>query len=142
MIDLENPSQVELCIFEGYKANAEVYQYSYQTHTRPVEGKIIEVRGKYGIMANEFYSGDSIKSIELLIDKDNEPVYGDLTYGTDKRGDDAYFIEIGHFSGDGWGVDDKARLGHKEPTFFRVINNGKHQKSHGWLEDNKVVQWG
>jgi hypothetical protein len=66
----------------------------------------------------------------------------DLTYGTDKRGDYAYFIEDKHILPDGWRVDDEARTGKSEAIFFRIICEGNHTKSHGWIEDNIIVQWG
>lgn len=69
-------------------------------------------------------------------------IYEDLSYGVDRRGDDAYFIDVKHFLPDGWTVDDEARTHKTEPIFFRTIINGEHNKAHGWIEDNKIVQWG
>lgn len=66
----------------------------------------------------------------------------DLSRGTDVRGDEAYFIDVKHFSQSQWEVDEEAALENDEPTFFRVIDNREQLKGHGWLEGNKVVQWG
>jgi len=66
----------------------------------------------------------------------------DLSYGIDGRGDYALFIESWHFTDDQWGVDDDARTGKTEAIFFRVLYEGLPGKGHGWIEDNKVVQWG
>jgi len=57
-------------------------------------------------------------------------------------GDYAYFIEEKHFKPDGWTIDNDARTKTKEPTFFRKIINGKQTSSHGWIVDNKIIQWG
>jgi hypothetical protein len=65
----------------------------------------------------------------------------DLTYGTDPRGDYAYFIDIRHLE-DGWTVDEEARTHKSEAIFFRLISSGEIKHQHGWIEDNKVVQWG
>jgi len=64
----------------------------------------------------------------------------DLSTDLDVRGDKAYFIEEHHFSDDEWSVDDEAAI--PGPTFFRVIFNGQQQHGHGWIEGNKVIQWG
>ena len=66
----------------------------------------------------------------------------DLTFGLDARGDYAYFIEEFHFSDDEWSVDEKAALDHDEAIFIRVIYKGEQQRGHGWLQRNKIIQWG
>lgn len=68
----------------------------------------------------------------------------DLTYGEDVRGDNALFIEGSHINNNGWELDDEAQAftEGKSPTFFRVIENGEQQSSHGWIEDGKIIQWG
>ena len=66
----------------------------------------------------------------------------DLSRGTDVRGDEAYFIEGKHFSDDEWNVDDQARTNSSDPEFFRVLENGEQQHGHGWIKDNKIIQWG
>jgi hypothetical protein len=66
----------------------------------------------------------------------------DLSYGIDIREDNAYFIEFKHILDDGWTVDDIARTNKSEPIFFRCIDEGIQQHQHGWIEYNKIVQWG
>lgn len=66
----------------------------------------------------------------------------DLSYGTDIRGDEAYFIEGKHFSEDEWSVDDQARTKSSDARFFRVLENGEQQSGHGWIDDDKIIQWG
>ena len=66
----------------------------------------------------------------------------DLTFGTDLRGDYALFIDEKHFSEDQWSVDDEVAKKANQPTFFRVIRNGKQQGGHGWVERNEIIQWG
>lgn len=68
----------------------------------------------------------------------------DLTYGEDVRGDHALFIERSHFQKNGWELDEEAYefTKNKSATFFRVIEDGEEQSSHGWIEEGKVVQWG
>jgi hypothetical protein len=65
----------------------------------------------------------------------------DLTYGTDIRGDYALFIERKHFV-DGWELDTEAKNAARGLTFFRMIENGVQQSSHGWIENDEIVQWG
>jgi len=72
---------------------------------------------------------------------DPEPLYEDLSYGLDKRRDEAMFIERYHISG--WEVDEAVKAVAGDMTvFFRVIENGLHTSSHGWIEGGKIVQWG
>jgi hypothetical protein len=74
----------------------------------------------------------------------SKPEIKDLTFGTDARGDYALFIEHFHIIGDGWDIDQEVQdaIGSSEPTFFRVLWEGKAQPSHGWIEGAKIVQWG
>ena len=65
----------------------------------------------------------------------------DLSYGVDGRGDYAYFMEEKHVISD-WKVDKKAATGSNEAIFFRLIKDGKQTRSHGWIEDDTIVQWG
>ena len=65
----------------------------------------------------------------------------DLTYGTDKRGDNALFIELKHFKNE-WELDDEAKKAAGSLTFFRVIYHGEEQGGHGWIENGEIVQWG
>jgi hypothetical protein len=65
----------------------------------------------------------------------------DLTFGIDVRGDEAFFIERRHFTGD-WTIDAEARKvlkGHSA-EFFRMIEDGEQVHSHGWIEGGKVIQ--
>ena len=64
----------------------------------------------------------------------------DLSRGYDVRGDRAYFIERRHFRG--WKVDERARTHEQDVVFFRIIENGKQTPTHGYLRDDKVIQWG
>jgi hypothetical protein len=65
----------------------------------------------------------------------------DLTFGTDKRGDDALFIDRSHING--WDVDSTVKdLIGDNLTFFRVIEDGEERSGHGWIEDGKIIQWG
>lgn len=68
----------------------------------------------------------------------------DLTYGEDVRGDHALFIERKHILNGGEDIDEEASkvTRKKGPVFFRVIENGVQQRSHGWIIDDKIVQWG
>lgn len=67
----------------------------------------------------------------------------DLSYGTDVRGDHALFIELKHILDDGWGLDEEAMsVVGNELTFFRIIEHGIQQHSHGWIEEGRIVQWG
>lgn len=69
----------------------------------------------------------------------------DLTYGDDGSGTTALFLEEKHFVSDGWKLGKKASeflKDNKEMIYFRVIKNGVQQSGHGWLEDDKVFQWG
>ena len=65
-----------------------------------------------------------------------------LTFDFDIRGDYALFIEEKHING--WELDDyvKNRFLNCEATFFRVIKDGEQTKSHGWIENGKIAQWG
>lgn len=65
--------------------------------------------------------------------------HGDISRGVDFRGDYALFIEEKHFKKDGWSLD--INIG-PEATFFRIIENGEEQTSHGWARGKKVEQWG
>ena len=80
-----------------------------------------------------------------LIDKkwkEMETRVEDLTYGTDVRGDRAYFIDEKHLHRSSWIVSEEADTGNQEPTFFRIIKLGQQMHLHGWLEGRKIVQWG
>ena len=66
----------------------------------------------------------------------------DLTFGIDVRGDEAFFIETRHFSPTG-DLDEEAKTALGSRTeFFRVLDDGEEQHSHGWIENGEVVQWG
>ena len=71
-----------------------------------------------------------------------EPLIEDLTFGTDIRGDEAFFIESFHING--WEVDSDVieALRGKGPEFCRVLENGLQRHSHGWIEDGRIIQWG
>lgn len=69
-------------------------------------------------------------------------MHEDLSYGTDKRGDNALFIEEKHFINKGWELDEEAKEAAGSLTMFRVIKNGEEQSGHGWIEDGEIVQWG
>jgi len=69
-------------------------------------------------------------------------VIADLSHGDDARGDWVYFIEGKHFSDDEWSVDDQARTNSSDPEFFRVLHNGVQEHGHGWIKDNRIIQWG
>lgn len=65
----------------------------------------------------------------------------DLTFGEDQRGDHAYFIHLKHFTGE-WEVSKAATLRRSGTHFFRCLNDKGFAHQHGWIEWNKVVQWG
>ena len=64
-----------------------------------------------------------------------------LSYGTDCRGDYAYFIENGLIMADGT-LCEEARTHTQEWVFFRMLLGGRQTPRHGWIQDNEVVQWG
>jgi len=65
----------------------------------------------------------------------------DLTTGTDIRGDEALFIEAVHI--DGWELDTEAQEAVGNSLhFFRVLDNGEQTRSHGWIENGRIIQWG
>jgi hypothetical protein len=67
----------------------------------------------------------------------------DFSKDIDIRGDYALFIESKHFTPNSdLKPEIKKRLKGCQPTFFRIIRNGKQQPSHGWIEDGEIVQWG
>lgn len=65
----------------------------------------------------------------------------DLTYGTDYRGETAFFIDDKHFVKGGLDAETKAKVGDRL-VFFRTIKKGLEQRSHGWIEGGEVIQWG
>ena len=66
----------------------------------------------------------------------------DLTYDIDVRGDYAFFIETKHFKRKGLSEAVKKELTGSRWTFFRVIENGIQQSSHGYIDGGEIVQWG
>lgn len=78
----------------------------------------------------------------------------DLTFGPDIRGDWAFFVERRHLLPDGLTFDNEVNrrgVGVLNPVFFRIIQNGVQQTSHGFLGQvfipqygrvTKVTQWG
>ena len=67
----------------------------------------------------------------------------DFSKDTDIRGDYALFIEAKNFTPrSDLKPEAKQRMKGCQPTFFRVIVDGKQQHSHGWIEDGEIVQWG
>jgi hypothetical protein len=67
----------------------------------------------------------------------------DLQFGPDCRGDWALFIE--RFRINGWDIDAEAAASAARadgPVFFRVLDQGIEQGSHGFIEDGRIVQWG
>jgi len=69
----------------------------------------------------------------------------DLTFDCDMRGDYAFFIDAKHFLDNGWEVDNTVKDAlsrNSNPVFFRVIENGKEQSGHGWIENGEIIQWG
>ena len=83
----------------------------------------------------------ALKALGIEITPREEPIK-DLSFGTDARGDYALFVDHSHING--WDIDAAVQdaIGNDEPTFFRVLWDGKAQPSHGWIEGNKIVQWG
>ena len=80
------------------------------------------------------------KIICSLFQEIERPV-NDLTYGLDCRGDYALFVDIKHING--WTIDAKVKRATKGRTvFFRVIEDGEQKHSHGWIEKDKIIQWG
>jgi hypothetical protein len=65
-----------------------------------------------------------------------------LSYGTDCRGDYAYFIESSMLHLSGWVVKAEAATEGEDWVFFRVIKNGVQTHRHGWLKGRAIQQWG
>ena len=67
----------------------------------------------------------------------------DLTKGEDVRGDHALFIERKHFQkGNALDWETFELTKDSEAVFFRIIENGEQQHSHGWIERGQIIQWG
>lgn len=69
----------------------------------------------------------------------------DMTFGYDARGDYALFIDKKRMKdSDGFNEETTEYLKNKirEATFFRLIDGGEQLRSHGWIENGKIVQWG
>lgn len=67
----------------------------------------------------------------------------DFGKDTDIRGDFATFIEARHFTqSDDLDEQTMKRFKGCQPTYFRVILNGKQESGHGWIEDGEIIQWG
>lgn len=65
----------------------------------------------------------------------------DLTFGIDKKGEYALFIDAKHING--WKLDKHViKVTRGRAVFFRVISGGEQSQSHGWIEKNRVAQWG
>jgi hypothetical protein len=69
----------------------------------------------------------------------------DMTFGYDARGDYALFIDKKRMKdSDSFNEETTDYLKNKirEATFFRLIDDGEQLRSHGWIENGKIVQWG
>lgn len=67
----------------------------------------------------------------------------DMTFGYDARGDYALFIDKKRLNGDSFDEETTKEL--KKiggSTFFRLINDNQQLRTHGWIEDGKIIQWG
>ena len=65
----------------------------------------------------------------------------DLSFGMDRMGEYALFIDAKHI--DGWKLDKHViKVTRGRAVFFRVITEGEQSQSHGWIEKNRVSQWG
>jgi hypothetical protein len=69
----------------------------------------------------------------------------DMTFGYDARGDYALFIDKKRMKdSNSFNEETTDYLKNKirEATFFRLIDGNEQLRSHGWMENGKIVQWG
>jgi hypothetical protein len=70
----------------------------------------------------------------------------DMTFGYDARGDYALFIDKKRMKdSDSFNEETTEYLKNEwinASTFFRLIDGGQQLRSHGWIENGKIVQWG
>lgn len=68
----------------------------------------------------------------------------DMTFGYDARGDYALFIDKKRLKDDGFDEETTEYLKNsvKDTTFFRLIDGKDQLRTHGWIENGKIIQWG
>jgi hypothetical protein len=67
----------------------------------------------------------------------------DMKFGHDLRGDYALFIDKKRLKNDCFDEETTELLKKiKDATFFRLIDGNQQLRTHGWIENGKIIQWG